>query len=311
VGLLLVLAGLVLGVTAATIAAQVALTAHRVGRLDRAQVVVDDVAASTERRIERWLVERSASAVAPVDAAIPAIGLVDETIRLDEGRMLLVRVTAFDQRGMLPWDAAIRSDPIASLLSERVREAVRAAHTAGDVPLGLDLFPLPTEAMDVLVWPSHASVLPADAPRSFGAPRVDASEGSGRIDRGAGDAGADSIGSQIGTHCRGRAAINVNTAPRPLIALAEQLLQRSVWDKVALARAEGRAVTDIGAASTVPVDLARSGGEDESTPTLIVGSDVWSFRIDATLDAARSAWWVTYTRSDRGWVLAQRLRVLE
>jgi hypothetical protein len=300
--MLLVLVALVLGLTAATIAAQVAVTATLTRKLDRAQEVADDAANGTLARIERWLTTESDRAVAPVTATGPAIGVVDETVPVEAGTSMTVRITAYDQRGMVPWAEVGSLGRLATAIPSDVRETIAGAGQGETVP-GLDLLEIPRagEGPSRPVWPEHASVTSPNAIRHYGQadetpPMLDASEET---------EGPESIGSLVATHCSGRPAINVNTAPRELIGFVEGLTQRSVWEIVEERRAAGKPASVAGIGPS-----AGGNQDDDGMPTFVSTSDTWSFRVDVTYGSVRSSWWLTYTRSDRGWLLRQRLRVL-
>lgn len=309
IALLLVLVAVVLGLTAATIAAQVAVTATVTRRLDRNLLEADDVAASLAPRIERWLVAESQRAVVPPDGEMPAIGVADETVDLGDGKGMRVRVTAFDQHGMVPWGEALAGGPMSGLLSPGAIEAVRLApRTAADAPVppGLDLL---DGSGPRAVWPAHAPLQAGSVTRRFGGV-AGMSQSSDTDASDDGSLARHAIGTLVATHVPGqRTAINVNTAPRELVAMAEALTGRSVWSVVEEARRQGKPAS-VGAFSNVgSPDLASSDAEAASLPTFIASSDVWSFRVDVTIDRAQSSWWLTYARSDRGWNLRQRLRI--
>lgn len=308
VALLLVLVALVLGLTAATIAAQVAVTATLTKKLDRAQEVADDAANGSLARIERWLTTESDRAVAPVMATAPAIGVVDETVPVEAGTSMTVRITAYDQRGMVPWAEVGSLGRLATALPGDVREAIAGAGLQNETVPGLDLLSVANDPVGGSrpVWPQHVAVTDPLAIRHYG---ESAENGVGfERAREAANDNAESeiaIGSLVATHCSGRPAINVNTAPRELIGFIENLSQRSVWQVVEERRAAGKPASVAGIGPS-----AGGNQDDDGMPTFVSTSDTWSFRVDVTYGSVKSSWWLTYTRSDRGWLLRQRLRVL-
>jgi hypothetical protein len=309
IALLFVLVAVVLGLSAATIAAQVAVTATVTRRLDRNVREADDVAASLAPRIVRWLVTESQRAVVPPDDKMPAIGITDETVDLGDGKGMRVRVTAFDQHGMVPWGEALAGGPMSGHLSPGTIEAIRLApRTAGDAPVppGLDLL---DGVGSRAVWPAHAPLESGSVTRRFsGVAGMSDSDDTASADDG--PRARHAIATLVATHVPGqRAAINVNTAPRELVAMAEALTGRSVWSVVEEARRQGKPASVGAFANVGSPEPASSDVEAASLPTFIASSDVWSFRVDVTIDRARSAWWLTYVRSDRGWTLRQRLRI--
>lgn len=319
IALLLVLVAVVLGLTAASIAAQVAVTAGVTRRLDVASREADDIASSLAPRIERWLVSESARAVAPIDAVVPAIAIADERVEFAPKRPMRVRVTAYDQYGMVPWDEALSGGPMTGAIPGGAVEAVRAApRGSNESPIqpGLDLLG-GTDARGV--WPGHVLMRDATGPKRFardGSPsRTEdiAEDGMDEL------SGRRALGALLATHAsrNGRPSINVNTAPRSLIALAESLTGRSVWSVVEDARSRGKPAP-VGSLVAPPSDASPSSGaavpsgspsDADRLPTFVASSDVWSFRVDVTVDRARSSWWLTYVRGDRGWTLRQRLRI--
>lgn len=336
VALLLVLAAVLVGLAAATVAAQAATAASLARRAERDRQIADDAARSLARAAEDWLA-RSADRVALApDAVLPAVEVLAEEVVLeassvevssleassveassveassvegpaarDGASSLLVRIVAFDQRGMVPWREAREARGLATTLPPEVVRAVRDAATPSLQPMGLDLI--------------GAHGVDGGEGRASPAIRVWPGASGDRPERG--DA---AIGALVATHAVDEIVVNVHTAPEPLVRAAEAITGRAVWDAVVEARLVGRASGAFGVASVG--DTAVAAGAD--TPSEAVGealgeaigersirfvgaSDLWSFRVDARFGAARSAWWLTYARTSGSWRLVQQLRITE
>ena len=123
--------------------------------------------------------------------------------------------------------------------------------------------------------------------------------------------GPIAVGALVATHARGEVRLNVNTAPISLLARAGTLLQADVASAAAEARAAGRKAT----ASTVTLanapegnDDANGDGPDPKAIQFVAESDRWSILAEARVREARVATWSVHARSDRGWIVVQRLR---
>ncbi len=272
--LLLVLATLVLVVTAAAALAR-SLALHRIESDSfRTQLVGDRFVRDATPRIESWLAAESALAVMLPDAETPAIPM--DRITLDEG--LTLSITAFDLRGMAPAPLVAAGGPITRTLPPEVVHAVRTLDdlTIGDdEPLGLDGFSR-----------ASSSTLPVY-------PRL-------------GDTGA--IGGLVAfdvPSARGAVPLNVNTAPWPLVALAMRDSGRGGLDLIRERRAEGKPANVTGTARE---------GADASTATRtelipVAVSDAWAFRVEATSGGTMRAWWVVYRRERAGWRCTHRVPI--
>jgi len=95
-------------------------------------------------------------------------------------------------------------------------------------------------------------------------------------------------GDLIATHVRLETAINVNTAPRPLLEAAARATGRDNVAGVMASRAKGRFVR-LGA-------LAKRDGAEPSVIQLVGSSDVWSFRIDVRVGPVQKSRWCVYVK---------------
>ena len=292
--LLLVLAAVVVGLSAATIAAQAATTAMVSQRVDRRQALVDDAALALAPALEAWLAQRSGAVVLDPAANAPMVEVLRESCALELGGepcAIDIAVLAFDQRGMVPWEDAVRGDGLAAALPPTVAGRFSDDGRAS-VARGLDLVAARSrsEASDIPVWPTvvRGSSQGDETPPGLG------------------------IAAFVATHDGGAAVINVHTAPEGVVRAAETILGRSVWEVVREHRALGK-VAPVGAFAfeddSRPVEGA--GASAARLPRFVASSDVWSFAIEVRCEGARSAWWVTYGRASGGWRLLQRVRVVE
>lgn len=292
--LLLVLAAVVVGLSAATIAAQAATTAMVSQRVDRRQALVDDAALALGPALEAWLAQRSATVVLDPAANAPMVEVLRESCTLELDRepcTIDIAVLAFDQRGMVPWEDAVRRDGLAAALLPTVARRFSDDGRASVAP-GLDLVAARSrsEASDIPVWPTVV-------------------RGSGE---GATTSPGPSVAAFVATHGRGVAVVNVNTAPEGVVRAAEAMLGRSVWEVVRAHRAIGKPAP-VGAFSFGESGRP-SGIADASAarlPRFVASSDLWSFAVEVRCEGARSAWWITYDRSGAGWRVLQRVRVVE
>jgi len=292
--LLLVLAAVVVGLSAATIAAQAATTAMVSQRVDRRQALVDDAALALGPALEAWLAQRSATVVLDPAANAPMVEVLRESCALEldgEPCAIDIAVLAFDQRGMVPWDSAVRGDGLAAALPPSVARRFSDDGRASAAP-GLDLVAARprSEAFDIPVWPTvvRGSSQGEETPPGLG------------------------VAAFVATHGSGAAVINVHTAPEAVVRAAEAMLGRSVWEVVREHRALGKpapvgafAFEDDGRVSE------GAGASAARLPRFVASSDLWSFAVEVRCEGARSAWWVTYDRSGAGWRVLQRVRVVE
>ena len=292
--LLLVLAAVVVGLSAATIAAQAATTAMVSQRVDRRQAIVDDAALALGPALEAWLAQRSATVVLDPTANAPMVEVLRESCTLELDRepcTIDIAVLAFDQRGMVPWEDAVRGDGLAAALPPTVARRFSDDGRASVAP-GLDLVAARSrsEAFDIPVWPTvvRGSSQGEETPLGLG------------------------VAAFVATHGRGVAVVNVNTAPEGVVRAAEAMLGRSVWEVVREHRALGKPAP-VGAFTFEdggrPVEVGDASAA--RLPRFVASSDVWSFAVEVRCEGARSAWWVTYGRASGGWRVLQRVRVVE
>ncbi|MHC5027478.1 MAG: hypothetical protein ACYTGR_12055, partial [Planctomycetota bacterium] len=257
----------------------------------------DDLLAQSDVMIEAFL-DGADAVVLPPDVVDPAIAVGFERWHCDDVGYA-IRVTAFDQAGMVPVQAARQGDPMRSVLPFEVRRMVDRAGSAARNTPGLDMF-TGDDRGAVPVFPAHVSV-PVTRFGDGDAPGDDQSTDDAADRDPGGQHGRDvSIGGVIATH--GTGVFNLNTAPRALLERVFRGAQRGGLDLVLDAREEGRGV--------IMADLqeAIGGQRDLRGPSgFAVGSDAWAFRVDVTSGPVVRHWWSVYGRDEEGWRCLQRL----
>lgn len=285
--MVLVLAALVIGVTAAVAAARVAVDAALIRRLDACEASADDAMVAAEKRIDAWLRTESGSAVVDPSSTEPAVAVERVRLATAQGEVA-IRITAFDQLGMVPWSAAAKDEPLArATLDEDVRAAIARAPRIAEGAPGVDLV---AESLPCPRWPRHAAM---DETLLAGAePSPDSDETRAQ----------PALAALVSSHAEGRVRLNVNTAPIALLEAAQAALQADFVDSVRAARADGRAH----GAPSVPA--AQPGARGESI-ALVASSDLWSFRVDIACGPVVRSWWIAYGRTPDGWQRLQRTRI--
>lgn len=312
--LLIVLAALMLVTVAATIVAQTAGATVARRDADRALVIADDLADAALAPIRAWLAQVSPTCALPADAdspmfsildvelpSIDAAGLADSLalsqIGSEDSGARRLRITAWDQRGMVPWNIAARRSGLATILPADVRDLVASTRIPANAPLGLDLVPA-SGARAILPSASAAAATGVDAPQS-----ASARQPRSRM--------RPALGELVATHGvppGGNAAtstlfLNVNTAPRALLEAAAEAAQTTLPDALWQRRSTGKPYQGA---------LPNKGSAGASEPiAFTTTSDCWSIRIDASVGHTRRSWWLVMQRSDRGeWVVAQRFPIV-
>lgn len=213
--LMMVLAILVLSIAIVAPAAERGAISHRDRMVLLHELAAMDLLAVAEAPIRRWLGGAADRVALPPDSESPGTTIAEGEFATTEGARISVRITAYDQCGMVPW-GLVGSD---RLLTFALPADLQWTGLPGGVP-GLDL------------------LTPDSARRVFPDPLA--------------PPGAPAIGELIATHNPpagrpGRApAINVNTAPRRLVEAAMAVAGRSAIEQVMAARAAGRPFTAMG-----------------------------------------------------------------
>lgn len=323
--ILVVLAVLLFVSVAAVAVAHTAATEVARRNADRDQALADDLADSAIAPIRSWLDESSALVALPPDAPTPRWMVLDEIVRSPDSGSIgasavparlesdgegahspRLVVSAWDQLAMLPWSIAGRSGRRATLVPPDVAAILASIETPHELPLGLDLFPVPKDGA--------RSIFPKSGARN---PRntsdIDATlNGNANPLPGAGPGAGAGVGELISTHAapavRDGATntavlrLNVNTTPRVLLQVAAESAQVSLPDALWTSRGKSQPYRD-----AIPGGASAALG---GTIVFISSSDCWSFRIDAFVGGARSSWWLVMRHGERGWEIVQRIPIV-
>lgn len=293
--LLIVLATLLIAVTSVAVFARTAATAKAQRRLSEADRTADELLLVSGSIIDHWLVESADDLVLPPDAAVPATAVIEDELQLAE-QTITVRITAWDQRGLLRLNIAGTASPLRSHVPPDVLRAAEAIMTSATPITGLDQVAAELGREDrergayvFPAWVSRTSAMIHREPGGQQAPTERPQEGhSGVPERilAFGDffaarpkpAGGDAI------------LINPNTAPLPLVEAALRQMGRGGIEVVRQARTDGKHV----ALPTAPPNASGGLGEREMDIEFVVRSDAWAFRTDIVLDGVQRSWWSVY-----------------
>ncbi len=265
--LLLVLAMLVIAVSSATVLVSVAGT-HR-ARAESLQTTnsANQLLAAADPRIQAWL-GRSRSVVLPIEAPIPAVEVIDD--RWTSGDIdYRIRITAFDQCGMLPIELASSSSPLRLVIDPVALDAVRDLEGAKANPTGLDQ--VISAAMPI--YPLRSGDQPA-------------------------------VGALIATHPTG--GVNVNTAPWPLVqATGRALGQSGALSIVEAARSAGEAASFSAQPSQDAIRDTPALVSSSSSWAMRIIIEVGP----TNHSPLRRSWWAIYQRRGGQWTCTQRLAI--
>ncbi len=275
IALLLVLVTLVLSVTAVTGLARIAVSTRLGQAAARGQHLADQLLAAADTPILDWLRRHAGRLALPPDAISPRFTVIDERVSY-EGTDCRLVITAFDQYGMA--STTTRSAATDAFLPTVVLAALdRLGDTYRTHP-GLDL--LASGAQDAVFPSAELSRL--------------------------------TIGETAATHNPhrpgARVAININTAPLPLIHAVYAARGLGGIEAVIEARTAGRV------ASPGAITTPRSGSSDDlhnNTPLPVSMSTAWAFRIDCYAGGVRRSWWSIYSDTGSNWERVQRLAITE
>ena len=258
--LLIVLATLVILATATTILASSASWIQSRAHIDRCSVFAHDFLSAAEAPIQEWLSNQSSKVVLPPDASQPAIEILNDRLDLNELTYEL-RITAWDQCGMVPFELARNGSPLRQAVPLDVLDLIDAVQITTQDQFGLDqLIQTDSQLTDEL------SIYPSLQEPAYVA-----------------------IGAMIATHDTDPLRINVNTATRWLLEHALRAANRGGLEQIIRSRSDGKAATVGG-----EVTRGRGGVEPELVPQLVSTSDRWSFRIEVSVGPVRKSWWAVY-----------------
>ena len=303
--LLIVLAALILTVTASVSLARLASTTKMQRTLDRAAILADDLLRATKAPIIAWLENESAQVVLPPEVESPRAKVLHDT--WSDGKVAYeVDITAWDQCGMVPIQLARSGSPLRLALPAHIRRALDQVKIKPNEPPGLDLFlgrVISTDG-DMSVFPRSLPTQPLvfKDPVAQSAIQQSVDDGPSQADPPAAST-VPAIGALVATHSGGGGRINVNTAPPDVVKHALRAAGRGGLDLVLAARAEGRSVS-LG-------DLRVSSSSSRAAPQIVGSSSAWSFRIDVQVGPLRRSWWAVYVKSRSTWECVQRLAIAQ
>ncbi len=316
VALLIVLAALILVTT--TSVGLVRLTSTEAARRTFAANtrLADDVLVAVEEPILNWLAEEASTVVLPPDAVEPRVAVLHDSWSDANHGSVVVRVTAWDQFGMVSMHAGRAGSPLRLTLADDARRTLDRVKYMENSPLGLD------QLLDHTANDYEASVFPRSAPSDvlwFGdgertGPVADAPDGGAPLTLGS------VIATQNGNNARSarrtgrrsrasaserRSVVNVNTAPIGLIESALRAAGRGGIEVVVDARTRGESVP-LGSLTD-----GRSQQQQANAPVLVGSSSAWAFRIDISVGPLVRSWWTVYAISRSQWECVQRLAITE
>jgi hypothetical protein len=270
VAMLIVLATAVMLLAAASIIARSRATAALSQRTDERLRLAWAACEAAEAPILAWLERRSRRVVLAPDAP-PVVTVLDDTILIGELEAR-IHVTAWDQTAMIPAVDLAKLPALSALLSRDDRAAARWMDTDRGSP-GLDI--------------GHPSVAIFPAPDGPGA-----------------------LGARVATHnpppgpARQRGgqlpAININTAPEPLLRAVYEQLDISGLHAVLQARRAGERA-----------EINQQRGSNAQPIRLVGSSTAWGIRTDVSINGLRASIWSVYTLRAGTWTREQRLVIAE
>lgn len=311
VALLIVLAWLVVVLTIVGGVAASAAT-RRLGRtLDADSQTLEALRHATSDVVLSFLEVESAGIVLPADMETASVTVLHDRLHLQEGLAAEMRITAWDQCGMVPWNRVRSGSPVRGLIPGSILAVLDAAAPNGaeEFPVGLDSFvPIAARSDAVRVFPEPDG---SAMPRDFG--EAAAGHAESILDRAESRASQQALGEVVATHNDRPWRLNVNTAPATVLRAAMRDLGRGGAEAILESRESGLAAR-LGS-SFASGSLPR--GENPLDVTLATSSDAWAFRIDIAVNSVRSAWWEVYRLEAstgggrREWRCVQRLRIIE
>jgi hypothetical protein len=294
--LLIVLASLVLVVTASVSIARVASTAKQRAHFQTHCTLADDFLRATEAPILHWLKTKSASVVLSPEVKAPSIEVLHDR-SVETGTAISIQIVAFDQCGMVSI-ARVHSGSLVRLaLPQNIVSAIDRLELSKDEALGLDLFNR-AETQGISVFPTSGG----SEPQLFG----DASHPGDRDSKANVEPGV-SIGSCVSTHGPDSGLFNVNTTPIDILEAAMRDAGMGGIEQIRAARANGKSAT----APSSAVLLRDRNRDHQRRIQLFAKSSIWSFRIDIHVGPLRRSWWAVYTQGAKGWECVQRLAITE
>ena len=297
--MIVVLVALVITTTAVTVAVRARIAWGLSASHDQRSRVAADLLDASRSPIEHWLAHDSARLVLPPDMDNPHSPVLHDRWKAGPN-ICELRITAWDQCGMIPLSALSRGHGLGRAVPAHALKAVRdLPHSWTEQP-GLDQL----QSDRVSVFPAPRATTPdlfgtADpAVRSFAYERGD--------DRALGAFLATHNPPTQVRHRRGPPPVwlNVNSAPASLLEEALRLSGIGGLDAVLAARADG-----VGAALNALVSIGEPA--DSAPIRFVASSPSWAFRIDIRVGTLRRSWWEVWTSTSSHWEAVQRLAITE
>ncbi len=299
--LLIVLATLILAVTASATLARMTSTAKLNHEFAHRTAVADDLLRAAEAPILTWLTSQSSNIVLPPDVASPEVDVLHDFWVIETTEHEL-HITAWDQCGMVPVDVARSGSPLRLALPAKVKRVLDQVTIRSDQTPGLDLF---TAAHQLTkrtnVFPKPDGSQPMVFERAGGQEPTPPPAESSPAERPAALSIPPVIGAYVATHNPGR--INVNTAPMELVEAALRLAGRGGLEHIVAARSADRLA--------LLNDLPRTAELNRTAPRIAASSNAWAFRIDLRVGTLRPSWWAVYAKPRSTWECVQRLAISE
>lgn len=321
IALLLVLAWLVLLLAIVVGVAQVAATHHARRTIDRDTRIADAVHRAAADAIRLFLEHDAARVVLPPDAEapdvqapeVPGVSVLHDQLQLGDARAITVRVTAWDQCGMVPIDRLHPGSPFRAVVPAEALGAIDALRSTSVPPsFGLDtlLAASGEDAGSMSIFPRHGADQPqrqlADVDPQL---RLQEPLAGSRANA------PPAIGAIVATHNDEPWSININTAPVALLEAALRHEGRGGIEPILQARSRGLAAQ---ASSLSPTAAPPSGPPvDGGSIAFVTSSDSWAFRIDIIVGQTTTAWWEVHQRAPKTrnagdqWWCVQRIRITE
>lgn len=274
--LLITLAAVILVTGSLTALAAAATGAESARRATARSAMAEDLLLSSDALVADWLRRDSARAALPLASAEPRIEIAHSELTM-AGQSVTLIITAWDQQGMVPIEVGRSGSLLRLTLPSEAQTAIdEFVGTRATQPYGLDQ----------IAATAQGPVFPEPTLRRARTP---------------------AIGALVATHAggSGRATVNVNTAPLPLLEAALREAGAGGLDAILAARAEGKPAR-IGA-----IGLDRSDRDHASRATLTDASSAWAIRTDITIGPRRCSWWSIWQRRSGAWRLVQRMEIAE
>jgi hypothetical protein len=233
------------------------------------ELLVRDILRSSESPILLWLNNQSGEVVLDPESVAPVVSILNDELMIYE-EALRLRITAWDQYGMIPLNAdALGLDYALGLNADEI-PWIGSSHP------GLDL------------------VVEGVGRRGF----VPSSENP------------DTVGGLVATHnpwpsrlgatrSRSVASLNINTAPRSLVEACYSAFNLGETETIFEKRFIGEQAVYTASVQDPQQDSLR----------IVSISRLWSFRTDVMVGTIRHSWWSTYARQGGSWRLVQRVGI--